>query len=224
MIGKSLVHLQPLSGEIQNCTKCSQQGEKARLSVNGFIKPSILFHTWNVWKPSRIKVVFIAEAPPGSGDGYFYNPDSLPGSGETLSRALFELLEIAASDRKRALDTFKERGYFLIDGIKCRCSKEVAGVKALEAVTRNCGRTWMQRELVEALGSPERICTLGRTAKIALSEVEGFSELDRYSAKKDCGSIVEIGKTKVLLWLYPGWRNYPIYSKKMEIFRSFCST
>lgn len=208
-----------LAKSILACTRCETLNESAARTVRPFVKPCAESDIYINWKPERVKVVFIAEAPPGKSDGYFYDPRRYPGYKETLRTALFSLLELVGTDISAKLAEFKGRGYFLVDAIKCRCKK--TNGQPPKRVTETCARRWLQQEL-EEIGKPDRICALGKAALLALSQLAGFEHLSRYSVTDDCGEVVDANQRKVLIWPFLGWRNERIYTEKIHIFKEFC--
>lgn len=189
------------------------------MTVRPFVKPCAEFDIYAERKSGPIKVLFLAEAPPGSSKGYFYDPLPHPGYKEILRKSLFELLEITGSDTEAKLVHFEARGYFLADAVKCRCKK--TGGQPPTPVTRTCGRKWLPEELQE-LGKPRRICILGRSALLALSQVQGFEELADHSVIEDCGEVIPAAWAEVLIWPFLGWRNQRRYAAHLPVFRSFC--
>lgn len=208
-----------LSELILPCRECNKLPEPARATVDPFVKPCARFDIYGNWRPNPLKVLFIAEAPPGNSEGYFYDPSRHAGYKETLRKGLFGLLELTGSDTAAKLDHFKRRGYFLVDSVKCRCKK--TNGQPPQEVTKTCARKWLGREL-EEVGYPDRICILGRAASLALSQVPGFEDVSRYSVTKDCGKILETDTAKVLIWPFLGWRNEKDYAQKIPVFKEFC--
>jgi len=208
-----------LATRIRGCTACDSLPLSAAVTVRPFIKPCSEFDIYTSWKPEHVSLVFIAEAPPGNSDGYFYDPRSHPGYREILRTALFDLLRLEGTDNAARLATFKARGYVLIDAVKCRCKK--TGPQPPSSVTKTCATKWLRWEL-EQMGSPNRICLLGKTALLALSEVDGFDQLSRYSVTSHCGQTCVVGRQKVLIWPFPSKRNAHIYRTKLDSLREFC--
>ncbi|MGH7381285.1 MAG: uracil-DNA glycosylase family protein [Candidatus Methylomirabilales bacterium] len=209
-----------LSQKILPCNECAKLPVKAAQTVRPYVKPCAELDIYAKWKPAPIKVVFIAEAPPGNSKGYFYDPRPHPKYKETLRKELFNLLGLSLGDTAAKLAEFKERGYFLVDAIKCRCKKRNG--QPPRAVTRTCAGKWLSVELRE-IGRPERICILGKAALLALSELGGFQELKGYSVTNHCGEVVKVGKHhKVLIWPFLGWRNERYYGAKISMFKKFC--
>lgn len=208
-----------LSKAILPCRECDKLPANAAATVAPFVKPCAVFDIYGNWKPNPVKVLFIAEAPPGNSDGYFYDPRRHAGYKETLRNALFELLELKGSDTATKLEDFKRRGYFLVDAVKCRCKK--TNGQPPQQVTKTCARKWLHRELQE-LENPDRICLLGKAALLALSQVPGFEDVSRYSVTKDCGKILETDTAKALIWPFLGWRNEKYYGQKIPVFKEFC--
>ena len=67
----------------------------------------------NKFKPTKIKLIFIAESPPVSCK-YFYDPKGLVS--EPLFKALMKnVLNTEFSSKEEGLKVFKKAGYFLID-------------------------------------------------------------------------------------------------------------
>ena len=83
-----------LATRIRGCTACDSLPLSAAVTVRPFIKPCSEFDIYTSWKPEHVSLVFIAEAPPGNSDGYFYDPRSHPGYREILRTALFDLLRL----------------------------------------------------------------------------------------------------------------------------------
>jgi len=208
-----------LSRLILPCRECDKLPASATSSVSPFVKPCAEFDIYANWKPIPVKVLFIAEAPPGNTNGYFYDPRPHTGYKETLRKALFGLLELKGSDTAAKLDDFKRRGYFLADAVKCRCKKPNG--QPPRAVTKTCARKWLGRELQE-VGNPGRICVLGKAALLALSQVPGFEHVSGYSVTDDCSEVVETDGAKVLIWPFLGWRNERHYRQKVPVFKEFC--
>jgi hypothetical protein len=152
------------------------------------VKPSADFDIYSDWKPQAITVAFVAEAPPGNSDGYFYDPEPRPNYAETLRRALFEFLRVEGADTRAKLEMFKGRGYILLDTVKCRCRKKGDAGQLPTAIIRTCAGTWLGREL-EEVGSPAPICLLGRAALRGLAEVPGFEALSALTIDRDAPAI-----------------------------------
>jgi len=96
---------------LTQCTDCKKFPTSSTLERWSFQKPSIKYRTRTDWKPQHVVVVFIAESPPGTSEGYFYEPKPIMGYAEVLRNHLLDLLGIAHDDLKCALKEFKERGY-----------------------------------------------------------------------------------------------------------------
>ncbi len=212
--------LSELSLRIHTCTDCEELPRDLALTVQPFLKPCAQFDIYSNWKPNSVSVVFIAESPPGTSEGYFYDPQPRSGYKEILRKALFDLLEISKGDTNIKLDQFKRRGFFLLDAIKCRCKKK--GGQPPQPVTKTCARKWLSEEL-EEIGNTRRICILGKAALLALSELDGLGGLTEYSVRENCGEVVEYGQYSVLIWPFLGWRNERNYRSKISIFKEFTS-
>ena len=208
-----------LSQSILSCTECNKLEDSVAETVRPFVKPCAHFDIYTNWKPVPVKLAFIAEAPPGNSEGYFYDPLPHVNYMETLRASLFDLLELRGETTSARLAQFKERGYFLLDAIKCRCRKKNG--QPPELVTRTCGEKWLMSELTE-LDFPKRICVLGKAAKLALSQLKAFYELSVHSVTTDCGRIVQTDMGQVLIWPFPSWRNEKYYKSKIDDFKRFC--
>jgi len=190
--------------KIGGCIACDSLPPAAAATVRPFVKPCAEFAIYIRWRPVNLTVAFIAESPPGTSEGYFYDPEPRPGYAEVLRRALFRILSLPGEDVSSKLTAFKQRGYMLLDAVKCRCKK--TGPQPPQSVTKLCGRMWLQRELVE-IGNPLRVCVLGKTALLALSQVAGFESLTRWTVSRNCGSVVKAGQCEILIWPFPSDRN-----------------
>lgn len=188
-------------------------------TVRPFVKPCSQLDIYTNWKPDPVKVVFLAEAPPGKSEGYFYDHRSHLGYAETLRKALFDFLELDSPNTKGNLVQFKRRGYLLLDAVKCRCKKK--GGQPPTGVRRTCATRWLGRELHEIPGAA-RIVVLGRTALLGLSEVEEFEQLARCSVIDNCGEVREIADRTVLIWPFPNWRNEDTFRPHLTTFKKFC--
>jgi len=208
-----------LASRIHGCTACDSLPLSAAVTVRPFVKPCSEFDIYTTWKPEPVSVVFIAEAPPGNSEGYFYDPRSHPGYREILRTELFKLLRLEGIDTAPRLAAFKARGYVLLDAVKCRCKKTDG--QPPQAVTTTCGRRWLRSELDE-FRNVERICVLGRAALRALSQLEGFEGLGQYSVRGDCGRVFATERVKVLIWPFLGWRNERVYRQHLSTFERFC--
>ena len=207
-----------LAAQMATCTACVTLGRVA-LTVAPFIKPASEFDIYSRWRPDNVMVAFVAESPPGTSEGYFYDPQPRPGYAEILRRALFKLLSIPGEGTLAKLIAFKERGYMLLDAVKCRCKK--TGPQPPRSVTKLCGQTWLQTELAE-IGNPLRVCVLGKAALLALSQVAGFGSLTRCAVTRNCGSVIKAGQYEVLIWPFPSDRNSHIYRDTLDTFKRFC--
>lgn len=209
-----------LSKQILACTECAKLDNSLADTVRPFVKPCANFDIYTNWKIAPVRVAFVAEAPPGNSEGYFYDPNPHVNYMETLRNSLFELLELKGETTAAKLAQFKENGCFLIDAIKCRCRKKSG--QPPESITVTCAGKWLTKELTAL--TPRRICTLGKAAKLALSQVKGFRELSTYSVTTNCGRIVETEMCPVMIWPFPSWRNEKYYTSKINEFKRFCQT
>lgn len=66
----------------------------------------------NRYRPTKIKAIFLLEAPPKSGD-YFY--DERGSVNEFLFRAMMEAFNISATSKVNGLAQFRDKGLFLVD-------------------------------------------------------------------------------------------------------------
>ena len=149
-----------LQVQLSTCEDCRKFSASSTLEKWHFQKPCIKYKTHTDWKPEHVKVVFIAEAPPGTSEGYFYEPKPTEGYAEILRTHLLDLLKIDHTDITEALKKFKKSGYFLTDAIKCRCDKGSRSHPPSE-LSENCGRRWLGRDLTSL--DPDRVCALGKT-------------------------------------------------------------
>lgn len=161
-------------------------------------KASIQFHAYDSWRPSKVKNLFIAEAPPWDEPKYFYNTDVKAG---VLRKKLFDQLKIADCG-KSGLEAFSKES-FLIDTIKCRLKKQNSNPPA--KVIANCAKRFLLKE-VQSL-KPERIVVLGKTAKQGLEQFSEFKALTRYRIKVDCGKRIQVKDLTVILYVFPTTRN-----------------
>jgi len=203
--------------DLTSCEDCGKYAVSSTLERWNFLKPCVQYKAHAVWKPDQVKVLFIAESPPGTSEGYFYDPEKREGYKEILRTELFRLLRIDGSDTDRGLAEFKKREYFLSDAVKCRCDKGTRPQVPTSLAT-NCGRNWLMREL--HLLKPNKVCTLGKAALSALATVPGYQELSTEKAGRDCGTVVH-GKRPVLVWVFPSDRTSNYAKGKENIFSKF---
>lgn len=203
--------------QLEPCKDCGRLPDSFMLHTWNYQKPCVQFHTHSEWRPNPCKVFYLAESPPGTSNGYFYNPPATPTYRATLRNALFQLLRISRGDPLAGLREFRDTGFFLSDAVKCRCDKGDRAQLPMSLV-RNCGEQWLAREL--ELVNPQKICTLGKAALRALSTVSGCEELESYNAGEHCGRIVNVARP-VLIWVFPGTRTSNFSSGHEETFRKF---
>jgi uracil-DNA glycosylase len=127
------------------------------------------------------------------------------------------LLAIKHPDAAHSLKDFRDQGYFLSDGVKCRCDKGGRSHPPSE-LADNCGRKWLGREI--DILNPDRICVLGKTALEALQVVHGYKSLEPMSVGKNCRAIVDASRP-VLVWVFPGRRNSQYSTAKEGLFLRF---
>jgi hypothetical protein len=60
---------------LENCEDCRKFGKHYEDILSFRPKASIVFHAYDICKPSNIKNLFIAEAPPWKEPKYFYNTE-----------------------------------------------------------------------------------------------------------------------------------------------------
>jgi len=203
--------------DLNGCKDCRKFATSSTLERWNFQKPCIKYRTHIDWKPERVKVVFIAEAPPGTSEGYFYEPKPIEGYAEILRNHLLGLLGINHDDIEQALKEFKKNGYFLTDAIKCRCDKGDRSHPP-KALAGNCGRKWLERELW--ILEPHKICILGKTAKEAQEVVPGYEELRTKTVGPNCGETLD-ARRPVLVWVFPSDLTVQYSGGKEERFHEF---
>jgi hypothetical protein len=103
--------------KLDQCEACSGAGHGR--FIEGRPKPSVEFELYPRWKPKKVRVLFLAEAPPwlrtGQAPRYFYNPKVHNGTRRML------LAQLGIKDcGERGLEEFKGKGYLLSDTVKCR--------------------------------------------------------------------------------------------------------
>jgi uracil-DNA glycosylase family 4 len=189
---------------IENCVECNSFTYREALKFHP--KACILFESQRFLTPP-VKNLFIAEAPPPKEPRYFYNTTIYGG---TLRRGLFNLLGISDYGKK-GLEVFRQEN-FLVDTIKCRLNKKMAGNKVPKEVIERCSSRYLQKEI--DLIKPKNIILLGETAKRGISQLETFEVLSDCHIKQDCGRIFQCGSYRVILYAYPSFRNKKIMDKK----------
>jgi len=178
--------------EIRKCTKCVSLGIADFDRLNTHQKPYIQFNVERKWKPDKVKTLFIAESPPWDGkQRYFYNPDVV----EKQTNLRKEVLKYLNLD---SLEEFKEKGYFLVDTIKCRLKKRVP--LPITRISRTCVNQFLHREIEEL--KPRTIFVLGNTAKKALQRFSKFNELKEHKVSE--GYDENLAGYRVILSVFPG--------------------
>jgi Uracil DNA glycosylase superfamily len=190
--------MQDLSQRIARCSDC----KKFRLYCRALKfqpKACIVFRAYDCIKFGRVRNLFIAEAPPSTEPRYFYNLGIQPGA---LKRGLFKQLGIADL-AKEGLETFCEEN-FLTDTIKCRLNKRELGRVPVEIIN-NCTNLFLREEI--EFVNPKNVILLGDTARRGLARFNEFGELNGLKVKRDCGKILNINGYRVILYVYPNYRN-----------------
>lgn len=191
---------------VQDCRACVTIKPRYAEIINTQEKPSIEFEVLKKWIPRKVKCLLIAESPPRKPPLYFYNDKTMG----NLKTELFKLLGIESDTILSRLTEFKERGFFLIDTVKCRCDKR--GRSTIPSpIVRTCARKFLQNEI--SFLKPRKICVVGRTALTGLGEVEEFEELKKYSIRDDCGKQLNLHGYDLVLCLFPNLMNKPYYPK-----------
>lgn len=177
-----------ISNELQSCDRC--RGFEGKIAID---KPYLRFQVEQKWRPSPVKVLFVAESPPWDKERYFYKQD-MTGNGTNLQKELFQYLNLSS------LEEFKARGYYLIDAIKCRLNKRGGKEHIPQEVLSVCGTTFLLDELQEL--KPETIFVLGNSAKKALQNLPPFTGLASHRVTE--GFDETLSGYRVILSVYPG--------------------
>lgn len=177
-----------ISGKLQLCDQC--RCFEGKIAID---KPYLRFQVEEKWKPSSVKVLFVAESPPWDKERYFYKQDMI-GNGTNLQKELFRYLNLTS------LDDFKGRGYFLIDAIKCRLNKRSGKEHVPLSVLTACAGTYLLDEIGEL--KPTTIFVLGNSAKKALQNLPTFKELAKHRVTD--GFDETISGYRVIMSVYPG--------------------
>ena len=176
---------------------------KYRDAINLTYLPLQRYRAYEKWKSKRVRVLLLAESPPwGDKSAYFYNEQRSGG----LSEAVFNQLKIKGESKSTKLCEFKRRQFFLTDTVKCVFDKSQTGFIPQELIRRSAQEI-LQEELLAL--RPKFILALGATALAGLKQIERFSRvLSRYrSITKASGKSVRVGKTTLILSVFPNDRN-----------------
>ena len=209
---------------IEDCHKCMNHGEKYSSSaiIHTNVKPNI-FYDANKWRPKKVKILFIGEAPSYNGSGvsatfddYFYNenekqkiygpPSPLLG---TLSWNIFWLLDIDNNlSKKEKLELFKQKSCYYLDAIKCRAER-FNNKSILNKTIKNCSE-FLDTEINKL--DPEYVVILGERALFALKCCTPFMQFIQESKIKDLFEItknnpMKIHKFNIYFLPLPIWRN-----------------
>jgi len=179
---------QVISSKLQSCSRCRRFEGKVAVD-----KPFLRFQVEEKWKPSVVKVLFVAESPPWDKERYFYKQD-MTGNGTNLQKELFRYLNL------NSLEEFKAKGYYLIDAVKCRINKRGGKEHIPQEVITACGATFLLDEIKEL--QPRAIFVLGNSAKKALQNLPPFTELASHKVTEDYDELLT--GTRVILCVYPG--------------------
>jgi len=199
--------IENLSEEIQACRECLELGIVSMDRLNVEQKPYVKFGVEQKWKPSIIKVLFIAESPPWNGkQRYFYNPSLLEKRG--LRKEVLKYLNLTS------LEEFMEKGYFLIDTIKCRLNKSRKTKTPLRipSISKTCAKQFLHREIKEL--KPNTIFVLGNTAKKALQRIPKLKELKEHKVSEDYDE--NLSGYRVILCVFPNRRTEAKYRNVIE--------
>jgi uncharacterized phage protein (TIGR02220 family) len=177
-----------ISDKLQLCDQCRRFEGKIAID-----KPYLRFQVEKKWRPSHVKVLFVAESPPWDKERYFYKQD-MTGNGTNLQKELFRYLNLTS------LEEFKARGYYLIDAIKCRLNKRNGKEQVPKTVLAACAETFLLDEIEEL--KPTTIFALGNSAKKALQNLPTFKELAKHRVTE--GFDETISGYRVILSVYPG--------------------
>lgn len=189
----------------KKCDKCPYEIDDIEF------KPS-LYHKAQRFRPTKTKVLFIAESPPSLRKGlekdlepYFYN-ENFKTTRNTLRGVLLEVLGISGENPLQELEKFRDEGYFLIDTIKCRISKKEIKGKNWRDLVKDCASTHVLDEIIGL--EPEKVCLLGQTALEGVKTLHGFEILRKYCAiSKYVGQVeytkIKNGTLEIILSLFP---------------------
>ena len=184
-----------LSDEIEKCTRCLDIGITGSSRLNTDQKPYVKFDVERKWRPSRVRVLFIAESPPRNRkQRYFYNPSTDSKGG--LRKEVLRYLDL------QSLEEFRDKGYYLIDAIKCRLNKssQLKSPLRLNKIVQKCASQFLLRETNEL--KPETIFVLGDSAKKALERFPEFQELKRHKITEEFDQ--KLNSHRVVLCVFPG--------------------
>jgi hypothetical protein len=195
---------------------CKEQETKFHKNSKNIICPKIIpfekYRIYNKWLPEdRIEVLFIAESPPWSSIHdknyrYFYNPDNDKIQG--LSWYLFDYLNIKGQNKKDCLEKFKEKGFFLVDTIKCifvKKDRKSIPKSLIEFSTLH----FLKHEIINL--NPKAIFVLGGTAFKGLqiiypNELKQFNGImNAIKNKKDLP--MKINNQQLFFSCFPNSRN-----------------
>ena len=158
------------------------------------------------WKPTqkKVNVLFIAEAPSwAKHHPYFYNLQSPPGR-SGFGKNIFQLLDISGDTRKKQLVEFRERGYLLIDTIKCIYRKDSKD-RIPKKIIKFSAEQFLDQELT--VFSPKTIFLLGQTALFGVKYLPNYQDaLSGYKKITKCPPSVLVGSTKIIFCPFPGNR------------------
>jgi hypothetical protein len=174
--------------KLELCDRC--RCFEGKIAVD---KPYLRFQVEEKWRPDTVKVLFIAESPPWDKERYFYKLDMM-GNGTNLQKELFRYLGISS------LEEFKDRGYFLIDAIKCRLNKRSGKEHVPQTVLDACREAFLQQEIQDL--KPEVIFVLGNSAKKALQNLPAFKQIADHKVTDGFDEILH--GIMVILSVYPG--------------------
>lgn len=186
-----------LLAEIRKCIKCVNLGIAGSDRLDIHQKPYVKFDVERKWKPTdKVEVLFIAESPPWDGkQRYFYNPDVVE-KRTNLRKEVLKYLDL------NSLEEFKDKGYFLVDTIKCRLnkSKKIKNPLRITGISKTCAEQFLCREIEES--KPHTIFVLGNTAKKALQRFSEFKELKEHKVSEDYDG--NLSGYRVILCVFPG--------------------
>lgn len=181
-----------MSDEIRKCTRCIDLKLVSYDKLNADQKPYVQFDVERSWKPGKVDVLFVAESPPWNGkQRYFYNP--------VAEKRINLRTEVLSRLNLNKLEVFNERGYFLIDTIKCRLNKSIKK-KVLYRIAKTCSQRFLLKEIKQL--KPNTVFILGNTAKYALEQTADFEELVQHRITQDYDT--NLSGYRVIVCPFPG--------------------